>query len=178
MSSNHPEPTIRQYTSADWPAVRDTYIAAFTLIHEGFERALGRELFLLVYPDWRASNESYLRSLCDTDESQRILLAEIDGGVVGFVHYEFRRDKLSGTLGLNAVHPGWQRRGIAAKLYARVFDILRAEGMKFVQVGTGGDEAHIPARGAYEKSGFTACDRNAHTEGARRANLARRESLP
>ena len=24
--------------------------------------------------------------------------------------------------------------------------------MKFVQVGTGGDEAHIPARGAYEKS--------------------------
>jgi GNAT superfamily N-acetyltransferase len=119
MSSNHPEPTIRQYTSADWQTVRDICIAAFTPIHEG------------------------------------ILLAELDGGVVGFVHYELRPDKLSAKLGLNAVHPGWQRRGIAAKLYTRVFDILRAEGMKFVQVGTGGDDAHIPARRAYEKSGFT-----------------------
>jgi GNAT superfamily N-acetyltransferase len=81
----------------------------------------------------------------------RIFLAEIDGGVVGFVHYELGPDKLSGKLGLNAVHPKWQRRGIAAKLYARFFDILRAEGMKFGQVGTGGDEAHIPARCAYEK---------------------------
>lgn len=155
MSSNHPEPTIRQYRSADWQAVRDICIAAFTPIHEGFERALGRELFLLVYPDWIASNESYLRSLCETHESQRILLAEVDGGVVGFVHYELKPHKLSGELGLNAVHPSWQRRGIAAKMYARVCDILHAEGMKFVQVGTGGDEAHIPARGAYEKSGFT-----------------------
>src|SRR5437016_9252742 len=75
MSSNHPEPTIRRYTSADWQAVRDICVIAFTPIHEGFERALGRELFLLVYPDWRASNESYLRSLCETNESQRILLA-------------------------------------------------------------------------------------------------------
>jgi GNAT superfamily N-acetyltransferase len=154
MSSNRPEATIRQYKSADWQAVRDICIAAFTPIHEGFERSLGRELFLLVYPDWRATNESYLRSLCE-NESQRILLAEIDGGVVGFVHYELTPTKLSGKIGLNAVHPSWQRRGIAAKLYARVFEILRAEGMKFVQVGTGGDEAHIPARGAYEKSGFT-----------------------
>jgi GNAT superfamily N-acetyltransferase len=155
MSSNRPEPTIRQYMNADWEAVHDICIAAFTPIHEGFERALGRELFLLVYPDWKASNESYLRSLCDTNERQRILVAEIDGSVVGFIHYELKRDKRSGKLGLNAVHPSWQRRGVAAKLYARVFEVLLAEGMRFVQVGTGGDEAHIPARGAYEKSGFT-----------------------
>jgi len=128
MSSNHPGPTIRQYTSADWQAVRDICIAAFTPIHESFERALGHEVFLLVYPDWRASKESYLRSLCETHESQRILLAEIDGRFVGFVHYELRPDKLSGKLGLNAVHPSWQRRGVAAKLYAWVFDVLRAEG--------------------------------------------------
>ena len=155
MSSMPRRLAIRGYTSTDWQAVRDICLEAFTPIHDGFARVLGTELFSLVYPDWKASNESYLRSLCETDERQRVLVAELDGAVVGFIHYEFRREKASGKLGLNAVDPSHQGSGIAAQMYARVFEILRAEGIKFAQVGTGGDEAHIPARRAYEKSGFT-----------------------
>jgi GNAT superfamily N-acetyltransferase len=60
----------------------------------------------------------------------------------------------SGEIGLNAVHPDCQRRGIASRMYVRVSEILRANGIKFVQVGTGGDEAHTPAHRAYEKCGF------------------------
>jgi len=155
MSLNNSKPTVRPYTSADWRAVRDICIAAFAPIHDGFERALGRELYLLVYPNWKASNESYLHSLCDTDECQRILVAEINSTVVGFIHFELQLDKASGRLGLNAVHPSWQRRGIASLMYSRVLEILRENGIKLVQVGTGGDEAHFPARRAYEKSGFS-----------------------
>ena len=154
MSSTLRHLAIRAYASRDWHAVRDICIEAFTPIHDGFARALGAELFSLVYPDWRASNESYLRSLCETDERQRILVAELDGAVVGFIHYEFRRENASGKLGLNAVHPSHQGKSIATQMYARVFELLRAEGIKFAQVGTGGDEAHVPARCAYEKSGF------------------------
>jgi GNAT superfamily N-acetyltransferase len=147
--------TIRAYTSTDWQAVRAICLEAFTPIHEGFASALGTELFSLVYPNWKASSESYLRSLCETGERQRILVAELDGAVVGFIHYELTREKASGQLGLNAVHPSHQGKGIGARMYARVFEILRAEGIKFARVDTGGDEAHIPARRAYQKSGFT-----------------------
>jgi GNAT superfamily N-acetyltransferase len=154
MSSNHLEVNIRQYLESDWHAVLNICIAAFTPIHQGFERALGRELFLVVYPDWKASNESYLRSLCEK-ESNQILVAEIQNQVVGFIHYELNAETAVGRLGLNAVLPGWQGRGFGARLYERVLEILRCEGMRLVQVGTGGDEAHIAARRAYEKCGFS-----------------------
>jgi GNAT superfamily N-acetyltransferase len=155
MSSNQSEFIVRQYVTADWATVLDICIAAFTPIHEGFERALGRELFQLVYPYWKASNEAYLRSLCESDECERMLVAELQGSVAGFIHYEVVPKKSSGRLGLNAVHPRWQRHGIASRMYERVFQILRDRGSRFVQVGTGGDAAHIPARAAYEKCGFS-----------------------
>ena len=41
-------------------------------------------------------------------------------------------------------------------LYEAVFDKLRAAGCTVVRVGTGLDEAHAPARRAYQKAGFTA----------------------
>lgn len=155
MSSHHSEFIVRQYVSTDWDAVLDICIAAFTPIHEGFERALGRELFQLVYPDWKASNEAYLRSLCESNECERVLVAEVQGSVAGFIHYEVVPNKSSGRLGLNAVHPRWQRHGVASAMYERVLQILRERGSRFVQVGTGGDTAHIPARAAYEKCGFS-----------------------
>jgi GNAT superfamily N-acetyltransferase len=138
MSSTHSELRIRQYATSDWEAVLDICIVAFTPIHEGFERALGSELFQLVYPDWKASNETYLRSLCESEERERMLVAEFRGRLAGFIHYGLDPSKASGTLGLNAVHPRWQRQGVASLMYERVFQILREKGLKFVQVGTGG----------------------------------------
>ena len=38
--------------------------------------------------------------------------------------------------------------------YAPLLDGLRAQGIDFVKVFTGGDPAHLPARRAYEKAGF------------------------
>ena len=68
MSSIVGHLAIRAYLDTDWQAVRDICIEAFTPIYVGFARALGPELFSLVYPDWKSSNESYLRSLCETDD--------------------------------------------------------------------------------------------------------------
>ena len=52
------------------------------------------------------------------------------------------------------VHPDWQGRGIAPRLYEYVFERLRERGMRYVKVHTGGDPAHAPARRAYQKAGF------------------------
>lgn len=95
---------IRAYADKDWPTVLEICLLAFGPIHESFERLLGAELFKLVYPDWCASNEKYLRSLTESAEKER-----------------------------------W---------------FMRAQGLKYTKVGTGGDESHVPARSAYEKFAF------------------------
>ncbi|MBV8810492.1 MAG: GNAT family N-acetyltransferase [Acidobacteriaceae bacterium] len=144
---------IRSYTDHDWKSVLNICFLAFAPIHQSFQDLLGIDLFRLVYPDWKASHESYLRSLA-TRERDRLFVAEENGAVVGFIHYEMGRDSQSGKIGLNAVHPAHQRRGVGTLMYGHILDLMREMGIKYVQVGTGGDPSHAPARRAYEKFGF------------------------
>jgi predicted kinase/GNAT superfamily N-acetyltransferase len=162
-------PTIRPYLDSDWDAVLEICILAFTSVHESFERLLGTDLFALVYPDWKASNKDYLNYLISSDEKDRFLVAEQDGSkqdgskqdgprqdgsVVGFIHYSVDSTKQRGTIGINAVHPAHQSQGIGSLMYAHVLQIMRAQGMRYVTVDTGGDPSHAPARRAYEKALF------------------------
>lgn len=147
--------TIRQYAERDWEPVLEICQHAFTPIHESFEVLLGKELFQMVYPDWKASHEKYLRSLCENEsEKDRLLVAEENGIVVGFIHYELNCEGQCGKIGLNAVHPGHQQKGVATMMYRRVLDIMRTAGMKYAHVDTGGDPSHAAAQAAYEKFGF------------------------
>jgi len=149
-------PIIRSYADRDWQAVLKSCLLAFTTVYESFERLLGTELFLLVYPDWKASNEKYLRSLTEPGERERLFVVEDNGAVVGFIHYSVDAENQSGNIGLNAVDPAHQGKGLGALMYRHVLDIMRGKGMKYVRVDTGGDPSHAPARHAYEKAGFVA----------------------
>jgi len=147
-------PSIRPYLDSDWDAVLEICILAFTPVHESFERLLGGDLFALVYPDWKTSNKDYLSSLANSDARDRLLVAEQDGTAVGFIHYEVDSTKQRGTIGINAVHPARQSKGIGSLMYGHVLQIIRAQGMRYVTVDTGGDPSHAPARRAYEKARF------------------------
>ena len=81
------------------------------------------------------------------------LVAEIDGRVVGFIAYELKGE--TGEVVLLAVHPEFQRRGLATELNQAALDEMKAAGMKMAVVETGGEEGHAPARRAYEKVGYT-----------------------
>lgn len=39
-------------------------------------------------------------------------------------------------------------------MYSFIFEHMREEGVEYVKVRTGGDDAHLPARRAYEKARF------------------------
>jgi predicted kinase/GNAT superfamily N-acetyltransferase len=145
---------VRPYTDNDWEAVLEICLLSFAPIHESFKQLLGAGLFALVYPDWKTSHKEYLASLTQPGERERLHVAEDNRSVVGFIHYEVDRQKQSGKIGLNAVHPTHQSKGIGSRMYRYVLDKMRTEGMKYVQVETGGDASHAPARRAYEKAGF------------------------
>lgn len=147
---------IRRFQDADFGALIKITMLAFAPIHESFREVLGRRIFDIVYPDWRKAHRKYLTSLCKGEDKRNILVAEVGETVVGFASYSFNREKKSGELGLNAVHPKYQRKGIATKMYRHTLKKMKAEGIRVVHVGTGGDPSHLPARRAYEKCGFVA----------------------
>jgi len=84
----------------------------------------------------------------------RVLVAERDGKLLGFVTYSLDRDREVGEIQNNAVDPAYQGQGIGTALYRVVLDIFRREGMKYAWVVTGLDEDYAQARRVYEKVGF------------------------
>ena len=66
---------------------------------------------------------------------------------------KWRGEKLDVVL--LAVHPEFQKRGIATQLNVAALAEMKAAGMKMAVVETGGEDGHAPARRAYEKVGYT-----------------------
>lgn len=131
-------------------AIAITY-EAWTPIFEKYREALGEEMFNDLYGDWKESK--YDRVYAGLT-SGRGFVAVVDEEVVGFIFYEVDQKKKLGTVQENAVALACRGMGISQKMYDHVFGQMRREGMKYAMVGTGLDEAHAPARRAYEKAGF------------------------
>ncbi len=145
---------IRPYRQADYRRVLEICVAAFEPIHQGFEAALGRRIFALQYRDWREQYAETLSKIAPDDESTKVYVAELDGVVAGFIFTLVDAKRKTGELGLNGVDPGLQGRGVGKAMYAFALEDLKARGAEIACVGTGGDAAHEPARGAYASVGF------------------------
>ncbi len=145
---------IRPYAEADYAATLDVCVAAFAPIHEGFARALGPRLFDLQYADWKERYAATLGDIPRADANTIVFVAVEDSAIVGFVFAVLDPARRTGEIGLNAVAPDRQRRGIGEAMYAFALDDLKRRGAEIAYVGTGGDDAHAPARAAYRALGF------------------------
>jgi GNAT superfamily N-acetyltransferase len=143
-------PILRPYVDRDWDAVLDLCLLAFAPACESLARMRGIDL------DWRTAVTRYLRSLTRRGERNRIVVAETQGVVVGVVHYEIDRATQSGSIGVSAVHPARQGKGIGSLMYRHVLDLMSAQGARYATADTGAEPWHAPARRAYEKAGFIA----------------------
>ncbi len=144
--------TVRQMQPEDVERLVEIAIAAWEPIFLGFREQMGDELFLGMHLDWRADKECQIRGACTDPE--HVLVADLEGAVAGFVTFDCVNPP-TGALSNNAVHPDYQGRGIAGRLYGAAFECMRQAGIRYVRVNTGADPAHAPARRAYEKAGFT-----------------------
>jgi ribosomal protein S18 acetylase RimI-like enzyme len=75
--------------------------------------------------------------------------------VVGFVILQQDRDESLGVIEMIAVHPEHQRRGHGRALMEFAIRRFREQGLELINVGTGVDPGHAPARALYEAVGFT-----------------------
>jgi len=82
----------------------------------------------------------------------RVLVAEVDGAVVGYATSWFDADGRVGEVCNNAVHPEFRNRGIATALISTVVKRLLDEGADMLRVSTMAQD--YPAQRVYGKLGF------------------------
>lgn len=126
---------------------------AFEPIFDSFKRILGSTI--------------YENAQRHEDEQQKYLLADMlqyndwkvfkatdQTNIMGFCSIRFYNAGLCAELGLNAVSPEFQNRGVAQYMYGELERIAREQGVNVLTVATGGDPAHANAVMAYQRAGF------------------------
>jgi ribosomal protein S18 acetylase RimI-like enzyme len=149
-----PDPLIRPATADDVPAACEIARLAWEPIYAEFRRRVGDDIFAKLYPNWEETKMEQVRQAFEKHPGS-MLVTEVDGQVAAFITFFVINTTAGlGEIGNNAVHPDFQGRGLGRAQYERVFEELRANGCGIVQVTTGLDDAHAPARRAYEAAGF------------------------
>lgn len=144
---------IRPLADGDVAMVSEFSLRAWQPVFASFERVLGPDVYLQVYPDWQRSQADDVARAC-RDDANRTWVCEVDDRPVGFVVLTVAPDASSAEIYMLAVDPEHQRQGIGSALTEFAVEQARAAHVPLVSVGTGGDPGHLPARGTYEKVGF------------------------
>jgi GNAT superfamily N-acetyltransferase len=144
---------IEPYAPQHQDAVVRLSLRAWEPVFVSLEQALGADVFGLLYPDWRASQQQAVVEVCAAADTHVWVAIEADAPL-GFVAVKLDAASRVGEVYMVAVDPAAQRRGIGSALVTFATDWMRAAGMAVAMIGTGGDPGHAPARRAYEKLGF------------------------
>ena len=128
---------------------------AWEPVHASTRRVLGDDVGARVYPDWVSSQTTVVRDAC-ADPQVLTSVVEASGEILGFVCGGLRPDDSTGEIDLIAVDPTAQRNGLGAALVRHAVAQVSDAGCSLIEVATGGDAAHAPARALYERAGFTA----------------------
>lgn len=135
--------------------VLDLAVAAWQPIFSSSKKIVGEQLFNLVYPDSDGKKRERITEASNPDDPREIWIAELDGKLAGFITIHMYPDRKVAEIGNNAVTPEFQGHGIGSEMYAFALQHMRDSGMNAAVVTKSGDEAHAPARRAYEKAGFS-----------------------
>ena len=124
---------IRLGAPADLSAATGVYRRASLSNAGDRDNLLAHPEYLILGPEGLAEGRTYV--------------AEEDGSVVGFATWA----QADGAIELEDlfVDPGWRRRGIATALVRRIVDVLRAQGVTWLEV-----TANPHAREFYRSAGF------------------------
>ena len=144
---------IRLAKDDDLENIKQIAVEAWKPIYESFRNSMGDEIFSAIHSDWQADKSAQVVGHYKS-YPEYTLVMEYDDQIVGFITYNLFECKKLGIIGNNAIHPKYQGKGLGIMQYQRVLEIFKEKGMLYAEVNTGLDEAHTPARVAYEKVGF------------------------
>ncbi len=136
---------IDQITAICYQPIHDSWVA-----HQGADIAEG-----LRDPgvSWDERKAKQNHDLYD-EYPEWLWVLEEDGVIIGFMSFRMLLEKKLGIIENNGVLPSHAGKGLGKFMYRHALQYMRRHGMQFVFLETGMDDAHIPARKAYEAVGF------------------------
>ncbi len=147
---------LRHALPADLDAVDELTVLGYAPIQASYVAMLGDELYEAVRHDpeltWQERKIKQNRDLFATHPDWLWVLER--GAVFAYVSFWLVPERSYGHLDNNAVHPDETGQGWATFMLRHVLEHFRAQGLRYAHVDTGLDDAHIPARRAYEAVGF------------------------
>ena len=144
---------IRPYKEEDFEKACDILTRGFARIFAALSQQLGEELFLATFGKKEGNRRELFRKTAG-ERPESILICEREGKMAGVITFYPDPVKKIGSINMNAVDPDCGEKGVGQEMYNAVVEKCRETGMKFLVVNTGLDEAHAPARKAYERLGM------------------------
>lgn len=150
---------IRTYQPADLHRLIELTINTFRPFYEDSLPALLDHDDGLIHHQhgrWADDYRKQVPQLHDPANNKHVAVAEHDDGtLIGYVAWLPDDSRHAhGIIDILAVDAGYRRAHVATGLMSHAFAAMRAEGMRYVELGTGGDWFHAPARAFYESLGF------------------------
>jgi ribosomal protein S18 acetylase RimI-like enzyme len=148
---------LRGARPEDLPAIDRLTVEGYAAIQQSYVAMLGEETYDAVRhrPEltWEERKCAQNRDLFDAHPEQ-VWVLDRGGDVFGYVTFWLFPDKQYGHIDNNAVRSDESGQGWATFMYRHVLEHFRELGLGFAHVDTGLDDAHAPARRAYEAVGF------------------------
>ena len=146
---------IRPFAPEDLDTLIDLTIETFRPYFEGFlDGLLGGDLAQLHHGRWQQDYRDDLPTLHDPAAGRHIAVADA-GVIAGYVSWTIGERPGRGQIYLLAVAERHRGRRVARDLCEHAIERMKAAEVRFVEIGTGGDPFHAPARALYEVLGFT-----------------------
>lgn len=147
---------LRTYRDSDFDRLLALTIDVFgPFYEESFPSSVGGAIATHQHGNWREDYRVELTGLHDPDRDKHVVVAETGDRIVGFAAWAVNRSKRHGDVEFVAVESAHRRDGVAQSLCEHVFEAMRRDGVEVVEIGTGGDSFHAPARAFYESLGMT-----------------------
>jgi ribosomal protein S18 acetylase RimI-like enzyme len=148
---------LRHAREDDLPAIDALTAVCYLPIQESYVEMLGADCYEAVRSEpeltWDERKAQQNRRLF-AQHPDWVWVLDDGGELIGFVSFWLLPEQSYGHLDNNGVRPDRAGQGWATFMYREVLDRFRREGLRFAHVDTGLDDAHIPARRAYEAVGF------------------------
>lgn len=147
---------LRFASADDMPHIDRITFICYAAIHESWMTALSEDIYNLINDStvgWEDRKNAQNHSLF-ADHPEWVWVLENEERIFGYVTFKINTERNLGIIDNNAILPEFAGKGWGKFMYRQVLQYLREQGIAVAMVETDLDDAHIPARKAYEGVGF------------------------
>jgi ribosomal protein S18 acetylase RimI-like enzyme len=146
---------IRLATPEDAVVCGQIAVDAWAPVRKSMCAYIGEDIYTL-FGDAKELKRQEIMNAFTNDDIQ-VLVTEVDSNIAGFITYVVLKNENGirfGVIGNNAVDPSIGGKGVGTSQCQEAIARMKEKGAIYIQVDTGLDESHVPARRMYKKAGF------------------------